>query len=167
MLQDSFIYVTGMFHFVGIYTTMLEPYLIFNGFSDHLYINKTMKPENFRRAQSVFFAEKFEQPAHTIMHKPSWDTWGTQNWTDPSLQTTTLYQAYRMPIFVNRITPVLLDLEHPAHGNFSVPALTAPWINRDQQYYPLIELYHSMKSGGAIPEYIYGHYPDGLVLPLG
>ena len=110
MLQDVFKYVTHIFHYSGVFCSMLEPYLIFNGFSNQLYINQTMKPENFRRAQSVFFLEKFEQPIHTLLHKPSWDTWGTQNWTDPSLQTTALYQAFRQPVFVNRIVPTVLDV---------------------------------------------------------
>ena len=48
-----------------------------------------------------------------------------------------------------------------------MPAMNALWLNHDVQYYTLIELLHSVKNGGAVPEYIYGHYPDGIVLPMG
>ena len=55
---------------------MLEPYYIFNGYSEQLYDENGV----FRRARSVYFFEKYEQPIHTLLHKPSWDTFGTEGW---------------------------------------------------------------------------------------
>jgi hypothetical protein len=85
-------YIIHMLFFSGPLNSMLEPYLIFNGRTPHLYMDGNMSnPESFRRAESVYFLEKFEQPIHTLLHKPSWDTWGTNDWADGSLQTTALY----------------------------------------------------------------------------
>lgn len=52
---------------------MLDPYLIFNGYSNHLYNNEG----KFERAQSIFFMEKYEQPIHLILHKSKYDNFGT------------------------------------------------------------------------------------------
>ena len=76
MMQDAFIYTTALFHFQGVFISMLEPYYIFNGYSEQLYDENGV----FRRARSVYFFEKYEQPIHTLLHKPSWDTFGTEGW---------------------------------------------------------------------------------------
>ena len=71
---------------------MLEAYYIFNGRSPHLYRDFDMSDSSkFERAESIYFLEKFEQPIHTLLHKPEWDTWGTQKWADGRLKTTAIY----------------------------------------------------------------------------
>jgi hypothetical protein len=51
MVLNSFVYWTCQFHFKGSYNSMLEPYLIFNGRSPHLYKNfDNSSPNNFQRA---------------------------------------------------------------------------------------------------------------------
>ena len=50
MVKDAKKYATWAIEWPAMFESMLEPYHIFNGNSDHLYLNRTMKPENFRRA---------------------------------------------------------------------------------------------------------------------
>lgn len=57
--------------YTGFYFTMLEPYYIFSGQTPHLYLDGNMSnPDSFRRAESVFFFAKYDQPIHLILHKP-------------------------------------------------------------------------------------------------
>ena len=92
MFLNSKSYIIMLIFFEGQLSSMLEPYYIFNGWTPHLYKDGNMSnPASFQRAQSVYFLEKFEQPIHLLLHKPKWDTWGTETWADGSLQTTGLY----------------------------------------------------------------------------
>ena len=61
MLWDANDYLTSFFFFGGVTHSALERNLIFNGQTPHLYKDFDMSnPENFRRAESVYFLEKFE-----------------------------------------------------------------------------------------------------------
>ena len=61
MIWDAKKYVLAMIFYIGQLNSMLEPYHIFNGLTWHLYKDGNMSnPDSFRRAESVYFLEKFE-----------------------------------------------------------------------------------------------------------
>jgi hypothetical protein len=61
MTVDGIKLVFSIITYTGIYYSMMEPYLLFNG--------RYNLPTD---AQSVYFFDKFEQPIHTLLHQPSW-----------------------------------------------------------------------------------------------
>ena len=61
MVKDSKSYFALEMFNTGQLNSMLEPYHIFNGWTPHLYQDGNMSnPASFRRAESVYFLEKFE-----------------------------------------------------------------------------------------------------------
>ena len=145
MVWDANSFLCSPFAFGGVTHTMLEPNLVFNGRTPHLYADGDMSnPAGFRRAESVYFLEKFEQPIHLLLHKPAWERSGTADWADGSLQTTALYQPFRQPAFVNRRMPEMTGLQHPEQPDVTIPGVNALWLNHDDQNYPLFELFHQL-----------------------
>ena len=127
----KYVYASSL-SYTGITYTMLEPYLIFNGRTPHLYTDGNMSnPDSFQRAESIYFFEKYEQPIHLLLHKPSWDSSGTATWADSQLQTTALYHSMRVPYFVNHKMPPLTGLRHPVKPEAIVPAPDAMWLNNE------------------------------------
>lgn len=152
-------YCVCPFYYAGLSHSELEPNLIFKGETPHLYENGDMtNASSFKRAESIYFLEKFEQPIHLLLHKPEWDRTGTATWADGSLQTTALYQPFRQPVFVNPMLPDMLGLIHPQGPNKTLPAVNAAWINHEEQSYPLIQLFHQFETEQIYPEYIWGHH---------
>ena len=61
MIFDSNVYLKSFFTYGGPMHSGFEPNLVFNGKTPHLYLDGNMSnPESFRRAESVYFLEKFE-----------------------------------------------------------------------------------------------------------
>ena len=65
MVIDGLKYIFAFLQYRGLYYSMLEPYLIFNGYSPHLYSKDPtnnqpiVNAENFNQAESVYFFDKF------------------------------------------------------------------------------------------------------------
>ena len=157
MVVDGVKLIFSIIQYQGIYYSMLEPYNIFNGRSPHLYIGppdpKTGK-STFETPHSIYYFDKFEQPVHLLSHSPI-----------NGLQTTSMYQPFRQPIFVNKRIPDLTKLVHPANPDLTFPMINSPWINNDNTLYAYIHLYHMFEYEGVYPEYLWGHYGECLPQP--
>ena len=73
-----------------------------------------------------------------------------------------MYQPFRQPVFVNKKMPDVSTLKHPKSEKIKFPEFNAPWFNHDNQNYPLFEIFNLIKNENLFPEYIWGHYGDGL-----
>jgi hypothetical protein len=145
MAVDGVKLILSLIQYQGIYYSMMEPYLLFN--------NRYNLPS---RAESIYFFDKFEQPIHTLLHRPSWNEEG-------KMQTTALYQPFRQPIFVNQKIPDLSKMKHPEFPDLKFPMINTPWLNNDNTIYSYVQLFHMFKFEKVYPEYLWGHY--GEVLP--
>lgn len=118
-----------------------------------------MVPEAFNQAESVFFFDKFAQPVHLLLHQQ-----GDPKNRSSNLQTTGLYQPFRQPSFVNKRiqTNVMQRLRHPSYPDLRFPQINSPWINNDITVFEYLQLYHMFTKEKVYPEYLWGHYGDGI-----
>ena len=86
MAVDGVKLIFSIIQYQGIYYSMLEPYDIFTGRSQHLHVgplDKTTGKPRFETPQSIYYFDKFEQPVHLLSHIPHRRIRG--------LQTTSMY----------------------------------------------------------------------------
>ena len=101
----------------SIQRSMLEPYLIFNDGRFPGLSGNSSAAESPAQVESVYFFDKFFQPPHLVLHQPSWRAQGNST----GHQTTTLYQSFGDPIFINDNIPDLSTLKHPEFPELSYP----------------------------------------------